>query len=72
MKKYTLLHYGGNRFALANETDADPMHDYCPGIWAIESQKEAARWCRQLLNEGNEVSLGFGDANKLQKVISQI
>lgn len=74
MKTYTLNHLGGNRFALVNETDRDPITDYYPGIWGITSQKQAIACCREILRKGkgNEIISGIGDSFKISRVIEQI
>ncbi len=71
-KIYSLSHFGGNRFALANETDKDVYTDYFPGYWGITSQKQAVDYCRRELLGGNEVVIGMGDKEKLNKVMQKI
>ena len=71
MKKYSLCHFGGNRFALTNETDRDVYTDYFPGIWGIETQKRAVQYTKELLADGHKVVLGMGDQAKLTKIIQR-
>lgn len=72
MKKYTLDHFGGNRFALAEEQKhEDVLTDYHPGIWGIETQKKAVEYTLELINEGHEVVVGMGDILKISRVLKK-
>lgn len=62
MKHHKLI--VGSRFSLANETDWDPMTDYSPGIWAIESQKTALMYAKQFLAAGDTITVDcYNDPN---------
>lgn len=54
-KHYKLI--VGHDFSLSNETDADPMSDYNPGIWCIPSQKRALAAARRLMAEGSTITV---------------
>lgn len=56
-KKYQLVIQGENSFSLSNETDSDIYTDYFPGIWGIKTQKNALKYSKQELAEGNEVTV---------------
>lgn len=68
-KEYVLHHLGGNRFALSNETDRDPYTDYFPGYWDINTQRDAIRLCREVLQQGHEITAGIGDRAKVGKIL---
>lgn len=54
-KQYTLI--VGHNFSLSNETDADIMSDYNPGIWAIKTQKMALKYAHKLLEDGDTIKV---------------
>lgn len=47
MKNFTLI--VGHSFSLSNETNADVMTDYFPGIWGIKTQKSAMKYAKECL-----------------------
>lgn len=52
-----LYHFivSGSTFSLSNETDADPMSDYSPGIWSIKTYKKAIEYAKRYLAEGHTI-----------------
>jgi hypothetical protein len=54
-KNYTLI--VGGHYSLSNDTDADIQSDYSPGIWAIKSQKEIIRYAREILANGDKITV---------------
>lgn len=53
-RKYTLIVQ--STFSLSNETDADIMTDYFPGIWSIKTQKSALKFAKELIANGDTIS----------------
>ena len=53
-RKYSLIVQ--STFSLSNETDADIMTDYFPGIWGIKTQKKALEYAKELIANGDTIT----------------
>jgi len=69
MKKHKLI--VGHDFSISNVTDKDSQTDYFPGIWAISSQKEALRFARKILAEGDHITVTDYDDPKYHRVANK-
>lgn len=54
-KEYNLI--VSDRHSLSNETDANPIADYSPGIWSIDTDKKTLKWAQNRLDDGNKVTV---------------
>lgn len=55
MKKYSLIVQ--HNYCLSNDTDSDIQSDYFPGIWGIKTKKSALNFARNILAEGDEITV---------------
>jgi hypothetical protein len=56
-KRHWSLIVHGNNYSLSNNTDSDPMTDYSPGMWGIKTQKQALKWAREILADGDSITV---------------
>jgi len=57
IKQYTLIVDGDKSFSISNDTDADPVSDYSPGIWGIKSQAKALEYAHRLISGGHQLTV---------------
>lgn len=56
-KHYKLIIFCSDNYALANETDRDPLTDYNPGIWNIPSQRLVMQHANGVIEMGHTVEV---------------
>lgn len=71
MRKYTLIVNGPSSFSLSNETDADVMTDYFPGIWGITTQKNVLKYAKEYLANGDEIRVTDYDNPKYHAIANK-
>ena len=61
----------GHLFSLSNDTDADIMTDYSPGIWAIKTQKAILRFAKDILARGDTITVTDYDNPKYHRLANK-
>jgi len=56
-KHYKLIIFSSDNYALANETDRDPLTDYNPGIWNILTQRFVMEQAKGLMKLGHTIQV---------------